>query len=222
MKKITWLGHAAFKIEIEEQTILIDPWIKGNPKSPLRSYKNINKADLVLVTHDHGDHGFKDAVKICRKTGATFVGVFELTTKARWKFVKKTIGGNIGGEIDINGTKVYLTPALHSSRVAIPCGFIVKTKNLTFYYTGDTGYFSDMEHLGALYPIDIMLISVCPNFMMGVKEAAEAVKKVKPKMVIPCHYNTFPKLTANPEELKKLIGNTVQTNILEIGKTYDL
>jgi L-ascorbate metabolism protein UlaG (beta-lactamase superfamily) len=222
MKKITWLGHAAFKIELEGQTILIDPWIKGNPKSPLKSYKEINDADLVLVTHDHDDHGFKDAVKICKRTGATFIGVFELTIKARRKFVKKTIGGNIGGEININGTKVYLTPAFHSSKSAVPCGFIIKTNNLTIYHTGDTGYYSDMENLGSLYPVDVMLISICPNFMMGIKEASLAVKKVNPKIVIPCHYNTFPKLTLDPEEFKKLIGNSARTNILEIGKTFNL
>src|SRR5512133_485103 len=102
MTKITWLGHAAVKIETKDLTILVDPWIKGNPVCPLKSYKDISKANLVFVTHDHNDHGFNDALRICRRTGATFVGVFELANKARWYFVKNTQGGNIGGEIDIN------------------------------------------------------------------------------------------------------------------------
>jgi len=222
MTKITWLGHAAFKIESENLTILIDPWIKGNPVSPLKSYKEISKADLVLVTHDHDDHGFRDAIRICRKTKAIFVGVYELANKARRKLVKKTVGGNIGGETDINGTKVYFTSAWHSSNIAAPCGFIVKTPDITLYHTGDTGFYSDMEYLGKLYDIDVMMLPICSNFMMGIREAIWAVEKVKPKTVIPMHYNTFPKLNADVEDFKKKLGGISKVDTLKIGESFSL
>jgi L-ascorbate metabolism protein UlaG (beta-lactamase superfamily) len=222
MVKITWLGHSAFKIESKNLIILIDPWIKGNPVSPLKSYKEIKKADLVLVTHDHSDHGFKDAVKICRRTGATFVGVFELANKAGWKLVKKTVGGNIGGEIDINGIKVYFAPAWHSSKIASPCGFIVKIDDFILYHTGDTGFYSDMEYLGKLYDIDVMMMPICSNVVMGIKEAVWAVEKIKPKRVIPCHYNTMPRLMADPEEFKKTIGNLAEVNIMKVNEIIEL
>ncbi len=216
MNKVTWLGHAAFKIESNGLIIYIDPWIKGNPVSSLKSYKEINNADLVLVTHDHADHGFKDAIKICRKTKATFIGVFELANKAQKK-VKKTVGGNIGGEIDINGTKVYFTPAWHSSNIATPCGFILEIGNFSFYHTGDTAFYSDMEYLGKLYNIDVMMLPICSNYMMGIQEASWAVEKVKPKIVIPMHYNTFPALRADPKMFKKLVGDVARVEILNIG-----
>lgn len=222
MKKITWLGHAAFKIEIDGLTIFVDPWIKGNPVSPLKSYKEIKKADLVLVTHDHNDHGFKDALKICKKTGATFVSVFELANKARRKFVKKTIGSNIGAEISVNDTKIYFTPAWHSSNVASPCGFIVKTPNLTFYHTGDTAFYSDMELFSKLYEIDLMLVPLCPTYMMGIKETVWAVEKVKPKITIPMHYNTFSKIKADPQEFKKMVADKSKVEIVEINQILEL
>lgn len=222
MSKITWLGRAAFRIETHNKTIFIDPWIKGNPESPFQSYKNVEKADLVLVTHDHRDHGFKDAVRICRRTGATFVGIFELSIKARWKLVKKAVGSNIGGVITINDIEIYFAPALHSSTIAVPCGFIIKSPEEVIYHTGDTGFFSDMELLKKLYKIDLMLISICPAYMMGIKEAVWAVEKIKPKKVIPCHFDqkTDPKAIA--DEFKKSIGNIADVNILKINETVEM
>ena len=222
MNTITWLGHAAFKIESNNRVIFIDPWIKGNPVSPLKSSKDISKADLVFVTHDHGDHGFKDAVRICRKNKAIFVGVFELANKARRKLVKKSVGGNIGGEIKIDGIKVYFTPAWHSSHIATPCGFIIKTPEITIYHTGDTGFYSDMEYLRKLYDIDVMLLPICSNYMMGIEEATWTVEKVKPKTVIPMHYNTFPLLNADAEEFKTKIGKIANVEILSVGESFSL
>ncbi len=219
MTKITWLGHAAFKIESGSLTILIDPWIKGNPVSSLKSHKEISKADLVFVTHDHEDHGFRDAIRICRRTKATFVGVYELANKARWKLVRKTVGGNIGGEVDINGIRVYFAPAWHSSNIAAPCGFIIKTQGIILYHTGDTGFYSDMEYLGKLYDIDIMMLPICSNFMMGIREAIWAVEKVKPKRVVPMHYNTFQESNLDVEDFKKKLVGISKVDILKIGKS---
>jgi L-ascorbate metabolism protein UlaG (beta-lactamase superfamily) len=222
MNKITWLGHSAFKVESNGLVVYIDPWIKGNPVSPLKNYKEIAKVDLVLVTHDHEDHGFIDAMRICRRTGATFVGVFELANKARRRLVRKTVSGNIGGEIDINGTKIYFTPAWHSSKIAAPCGFIIKFNDFTIYHTGDTGFYSDMEYLGKLYNIDVMMLPICSNYMMGIKEAFWAVEKVNPKMVIPMHYNTFPKLRADTSAFIEMLKDISIVKILEINIGFEL
>ena len=218
MVKITWLGHAAFKIEASKYTFLIDPWVKDNPKSPLKSYKEIEKADFVLVTHDHQDHGFEDALKICKNTNAAFIGVYELVELARKKSCK-SYGGNIGGEIQIDDIKVFFTQAIHSSNIASPCGFIVNLHDVTFYHTGDTAFYSDMEYLSRLYNIDIMMIPICSNYMMGVTEATWAVEKVKPKIVIPCHFNTIPILETNPFEFKERVDKYSEVEILSPGKS---
>jgi len=217
MVKITFLGHAAFKIETDKYTFLVDPWIKGNPSSPYKSYKEIEKADFVLVTHDHADHGFEDAAKICKKTKATFVGVFELAQLAGKKGCS-VLGGNIGGEIQKGDVKIYFTQAIHSSNIASPCGFIIDTPEITFYHTGDTSFYSDMEYLSRLYTIDIMMLPICSNYMMGITEAVWAVEKVKPKIAIPCHYDAIPALNANPEEFKVKAGHYCKVEVLKSGE----
>lgn len=217
MVNITMLGHAAFKIETNQYTFIVDPWLAGNPASPYKSYKEIEKADFVLVTHDHADHGFEDAVKICKYTKATFVGVFELAQLAGKKGCN-FIGGNIGGEIHKDDVKIYFAPAIHSSNIATPCGFIINTPEITFYHTGDTAFYSDMEYLSRLYDIDVMMVPICSNYMMGITEAVWAVEKVKPKFVIPCHYDAIPILTTNPEVFKENASSFSQVEILRSGE----
>lgn len=211
------LGHAAFKIKTNQYTFYIDPWISGNPASPYKSYKEIEKADFVLVTHDHADHGFKDAVKICKNTKATFVGVFELAQLAGKKGCI-SLGGNIGGEIQIDDVKIYFTQAIHSSNIATPCGYIVKTPEVIFYHTGDTAFYSDMEYFARLYDIDIMMIPICSNYMIGIMEATWAVEKVKPKFVIPCHFDAIPTLKTNPKKFKEKADKYSQVKILKSGE----
>lgn len=217
MVKITFIGHAAFKIETSQYTFFIDPWIDGNPVSQYKSYKEIVKADFVLVTHDHQDHGFDDAVKICKKNNATFIGVFELAQLAGTKDCI-FLGGNIGGEINIGDISIYFTQAIHSSKIGVPCGFIVKTPEVTFYHTGDTAFYGDMKYLSRLYDIDIMMVPICSRYMMGIKEAMWAVEKIKPKYVIPCHYDAIPALNVNPEDFKEKAGLYSQVEILKSGE----
>ncbi|OFX84559.1 MAG: hypothetical protein A2W99_02730 [Bacteroidetes bacterium GWF2_33_16] len=213
---ITFLGHAAFKVETDKYTFFVDPWIRGNPSSPYKSYKEIEKADFVFVTHDHSDHGFDDAVIICKKTMATFVGVFELAQLAGKKGCS-ILGGNIGGEIQKDDVQIYFTQAIHSSNIASPCGFIVKTPEITFYHTGDTAFYSDMEYLSRLYNIDVMMLPICSNYMMGITEAVWAVEKVKPKIVIPCHYDAIPALYTNPNDFKEKVSQFSQVEIFKSG-----
>lgn len=220
MKKITFLGHAAFKVEIEELTIYFDPWITGNPVSPIKNVREISKADLVLVSHDHEDHGFADAVSICKNTGATFVGLVELAEgKAVQQGVKKVASGNIGGEITLDNIKVFFTPALHSCDVGTPCGFVVQAHGLTVYHAGDTAFFSDMEWIAKAYDINVAILPIGYGYTMGPKEAAWAVEKLRPTRVIPCHYDTFPFLKQNPLVFKRLVADKSKVEILKPGES---
>ena len=217
MIKVTWLGHSAFKIEKNELIIFIDPWISGNPVTPFKNVSDVKKANYVFLTHEHGDHGFSDAIDICKNTGATFIGITDIGDKAAERGVKNIATGNIGGEMKIDDITVYFTRAIHSTQGSAPCGIIITMDDKSVYYSGDTAFFSDMSYYSKLYNIYIMIIPVGSVYTMGIKEANWAVKKVKPKHVIPMHYNTFPEIAVESNKLKEFCEKS-KVNILEINK----
>jgi L-ascorbate metabolism protein UlaG (beta-lactamase superfamily) len=212
--KITFLGHASFKIEEDGKIVFIDPWLTG-PTSPI-TVDDVDKADIVLVTHDHGDHGYVEALGICKKTGAYFVAINELAHKAGSQGVEKIHTLNIGGSVNIDGVVVTLVQAFHSCGVGAPTGFVVRFPSGTFYHAGDTGVFSSMSLFAELYsPIDLALIPIGSYFTCDVHQATLATKLLKPKNVIPMHYDTFPVIEANPEKFKHLVSKTSpDTNVI--------
>ncbi|MEO0148339.1 MAG: metal-dependent hydrolase [candidate division WOR-3 bacterium] len=220
MVKIIYLGHSAFKIE-GSKVIFIDPFITGNPKSPIGDVNKVDKADVVIVTHDHGDHGFEDAVKICKKTGAYFVSQYELVVKSGLQKVEPM---NIGGFVNVGGlgVEVAFTPAWHTAQLGDPTGVIVKIDGKTIYHAGDTGLFSDMKLIGELYKPDLALLPIGSRFTMDVFQAAKAVEFISPKYVIPMHYNTFDLIKADPEEFKKLVGDKAHVVILNPGESFEI
>jgi L-ascorbate metabolism protein UlaG (beta-lactamase superfamily) len=203
--KVTYLGHASFKIEEDGKTVFVDPWLTG-PISPI-TVDDVDKADIVLVTHDHGDHGYAEALGICKNTGATFVAINELAHKAGSQGVENIHTLNIGGSVNIGGVVVTLVQAFHSSGVGAPTGFIVRFPSSSFYHPGDTGVFASMELFAELYaPIDLFLSPIGSYFVMDIHQAALATKLLKPRNVIPMHYDTFPVIEANPEKFKHLVS----------------
>jgi L-ascorbate metabolism protein UlaG (beta-lactamase superfamily) len=221
MAKITWFGHAAFKIEIAGKTVLIDPWLDGNPASPVKA-SEIGRADIVYVTHDHGDH-LGEAFQICKRTNAVFVATFELGNYAEENGVKNVVGLNIGGSAEIRGVKLYMVQAFHTSSRGAPTGVIVEGEGKTVYHAGDTGLFGDMRLIGELYKLDLALIPIGGYYTMGALEAAEAVKMLKPKAVIPMHYKTFPVLAQSASEFAEKVrekASQVKVVVLNPGESY--
>lgn len=221
--KITYLGHASFKIEEDGKIVYVDPWLTG-PTSPI-TVDDVDKADIVLVTHDHGDHGYAEALGICKNTGATFVAINELAHKAGSQGVENIHTLNIGGSVNIGGVVVTLVQAFHSSGIGAPAGFIVRFPSSTFYHAGDTGVFSSMSLFSELYsPIDIAFLPIGSYFVMDIHQAALATKLLKSRNVIPMHYDTFPVIEANPEKFKHLVSEaSPDTNviILKPGETTE-
>lgn len=196
---IRWLGHSAFEITTSnDKSILIDPWIE-NPSSPI-NLDDISKADLVLVTHDHFDH-VGNTVDICKRTNAVVVTNPETANKLSRSGVKKVIGMNIGGSIEpIDGVKVTMVQAFHSSESGCPAGFLLHIDGKIIYHAGDTGIFSSMELLGDLYDINVALIPIGSVFTMDPYQAAKSLRLLKPDVVIPMHYGTFPALVKDANE----------------------
>jgi L-ascorbate metabolism protein UlaG (beta-lactamase superfamily) len=221
MVKITWLGHAAFKIEIAASTVLIDPWLDGNPSSAVKA-SEITQADIVFVTHDHHDH-LGDAFNICKRTKAAFVAASELGDFAQENGVQNVVGLNIGGGTQIKSVRIFVVQAVHTASKGAPTGVIVEGGGKAVYHAGDTALFGDMRLIGELYHPDVALIPIGGYYTMGPTEAAEAVKMLKPKTVIPMHYKTFPVLTQSADEFAKTVKERIaNVNVLMLkpGESY--
>ncbi len=221
--KVTYLGHSAFKIVSPNGVVIyIDPFLSGNPKTP-PEMKTVEKADLILVTHGHGDH-VGDALAIAEKTNAKIVVILELGRYLTKKGAKNVAGVNKGGTYTSHGVAITMVNALHSSSATEgdqiiytgdSAAFIVRFENgFTLYHAGDTGVFGDMKILGEIYKPELSLLPIGGHFTMDPKEATYASKLLGSKYVIPMHYGTFPVLTGTPEEFLILMKEVPQTKVL--------
>lgn len=210
MSKITWFDHSAFKVEANGASVLIDPFFA--PNSGL-TYKDAGKVDLVLITHDHGDH-VGDAIAICKETGA-MLGCMVGTADALKKRglppdqIWNGIGYNIGGTLKWKGIEALMTQAFHSSDSGEPAGYIVRMPDgLVFYHAGDTGIFSSMKLLGKLYPIKLAMLPMGGVFTMDAYQAAHACSLLGCELVIPMHWGTFPVLAQNTSQFQEILAKT--------------
>jgi L-ascorbate metabolism protein UlaG (beta-lactamase superfamily) len=214
---ITWLGHATVHITTPQGTqILIDPFLRQNPKFP-KGYKLPEKLDLLLLTHGHGDH-LGDAVSVAKKHRPQVVAIFELATWVGSKGVQDTVSMNLGGSYKYKDVTVSMVEARHSSSIqdgkenlygGDPAGFVVAAENApVVYHAGDTSIFSDMRIIKELYAPEIGMLPIGDHYTMGPKAAALAAGFLGIKTIIPIHYGTFPQLTGTPAELQESMKGT--------------
>jgi L-ascorbate metabolism protein UlaG (beta-lactamase superfamily) len=224
--KLRYFSHSSFQITTGNgKKIIIDPFLDGNPTSPVKS-TDIS-ADYIILTHGHGDH-LGDAFKIAKRCNSLFICLNELANYCAEKgFTAHNM--HIGGAHNFEFGRVKLTIAHHGSMTpdkyyaGEPSGVILTIEGKSIYHTGDTGLFYDMKLIGEMTPIDYMLLPIGDNFTMGINDAVKAVELTNPKVSIPMHYNTFPIIQSNPVEFKEKVEKIGKVcKVMEFGEEIEL
>ncbi|MCX6167949.1 MAG: metal-dependent hydrolase [Ignavibacteriales bacterium] len=224
--KLKYFSHSAFQITTNSgKSILIDPFLDGNPTSVIKS-KDVN-ADYIILTHAHGDH-IGDAFSIAQRCNSLFICVNELANYCAGKGFKAH-NMHIGGGHNFDFGRVKFTIAHHGSMTpdnqyaGEPSGVVLSIDGKNIYHTGDTGLFYDMKLIGEMNSLDYMLLPIGDNFTMGITDAVKAVELANPKIAIPMHYNTFDVIKADPNEFKTKVESIGKKCIvMNFGQEIDL
>jgi L-ascorbate metabolism protein UlaG (beta-lactamase superfamily) len=217
--QLTWLGHSCVLLSGTKK-VLVDPFIEGGSVAA-------TNPDIVAVTHGHSDH-LGETVSLGKKT----VAITEIAKYLKTKGVPVE-SMNIGGTLVVDGVSFTMTPAVHSTYIeeagpgfsgGSPAGFVIGMDGKKVYHAGDTALFSDMKLIGELYHPDVALLPVGGRYTMGVAEAMMAANFIGAKTVIPIHYNTWERINADTEALKRGIERTTDltVRVLMPGESLDL
>ncbi|WIV11263.1 metal-dependent hydrolase [Proteiniborus sp. MB09-C3] len=224
--KVQYLGHSVVLIESRGIKAIIDPFISGNPNCPV-NVDDLKDITHVFVTHGHGDH-LGNTMEIAQKWGAMVICNFEIGNYLT-KFDLNIHTMHIGGRVSFDFGKVKMTPALHGSGIydgeefkcgGNPCGFLIEIENKKIYHAGDTGLTLDMKLLEE-ENIDLAFIPIGGNYTMDIDDAVRAVDFIKPKTVVPMHYDTFPVIKADPFEFEKKVRKA-KVKVLSFGESIEL
>ena len=223
---LTWYGHAAFGIDVGKTKLLVDPFLKNNPVSAVKPDQV--EADFILISHGHGDH-VGDAVEIAERTEATVISNAEIASWFQEQGIP-THAQHIGGGFHHPFGYLKLTLALHGSKLpdgsdgGNPTGFLLTTpEGEKIYFAGDTGLFGDMRLIGE-EGIDLAVLPIGDNYTMGPDDALRAVKLLKPKHVIPIHYNTWELIAQDPIAWAERVKAETTTipHVLQPGDSFSL
>ena len=224
---VTWLGHAAFRIDTPGgKRVYVDPWLQ-NPNCP-DNEREPEQVDLIALTHGHDDH-LGQTVELAKRFGCPVIGLVELRgwLVSQGLPEEPTEAGNKGGTIEKAGIKVTFTDAKHSSSVyrdgtfvylGEPAGLVIEVEDGTkVYFAGDTCVFGDMALIGRIYEPDIAVLPIGGHYTMDPREAAVALELLGTGRCIPCHYGTFPLLAGTPEECRELLTTNCEIAAPEPG-----
>ena len=225
--KLTWHGHATWRIDHGAETVIVDPFFTDNPACKV-ALASLTSVKMILVTHGHFDH-IADGVALARQTGATVVSNYEISEWLAGKGVQHTVGMNLGGQTTVGTFRVKMTVAHHSSQLpdgsygGNPGGYVVWIGGKTLYFAGDTALFGDMALVGRL-GIDAAILPIGDLYTMGIDDSIEAVKLLTPKLVLPSHYNTWPPIAQDGQAWAQKINQQTSATpiVLDSGSSHTL
>jgi L-ascorbate metabolism protein UlaG (beta-lactamase superfamily) len=224
---LTWLGHAAFRLDSPDgKRIYVDPWLQ-NPKCP-ENEREPERVDAIALTHGHDDH-VGETVELAQKHSCPVVAQVELAAWLSRNGVSQDAltAFNKGGTVEQAGFTISMTDAKHSSScedgtyAGEAAGLVVGSDGTKVYFAGDTCVFSDMELIGRIYEPDLAVLPIGGHYTMDPREAAVALELLGVKRCLPCHFGTFPLLAGTPDELRELAPN-VEVLSPEPGESVDL
>jgi L-ascorbate metabolism protein UlaG (beta-lactamase superfamily) len=223
---IRYLGHAAFALEHDGKTVLVDPFLTGNPKAAASADEV--SADAILLTHGHSDH-FGDTLDIAKRTGATVVAIVEIAQEIGGDLGQDhpVFDPNIGGTVELDWGSVRLTPAWHTSTtpkgtVTVPAGLVIEIGGKRIYHLGDTALFSDLALPKKRGHIDVALMCIGGHYTMDRFDAVVAAELVGADQVIPCHYDTFPPIETDAQAFRSDVQNAGYSEVIVLapGETH--
>jgi L-ascorbate metabolism protein UlaG (beta-lactamase superfamily) len=222
---VRFLGHSAFHISGAGADVLVDPFLTGNPKAAATADEV--PADVILVTHGHGDH-LGDTVAIAKRTGATVVAIVELADEIRGNGVENVRDPNYGGTVKFDWGWVKLVPAWHtavspSGTTHAPAGLLISYDGHLIYHLGDTCLFGDLKLIAQRGDkVELALVPIGGHYTMDRYDAVTAVELINPSQVIPIHYNTFPPIETDAEAFKQDVQNAgfSEVVIVQPGETH--
>ncbi|MFQ5795673.1 MAG: metal-dependent hydrolase [Candidatus Bipolaricaulia bacterium] len=227
MAKVTFIGHSAVEVQGSTHSVLIDPFISENPVAQVAP-EDVHPS-AILLTHGHFDH-LGDAISISQANEIPIVAPFELAIFCGEQGAHEAVDMNPGGRRKFDFGEVHFTKAFHSSSfegryLGHACGIVFTTDDgKVIYHSGDTELFGDMELIARFNAIDLALLPIGGNWNMTPMEAMEAVRLLKPKAVVPIHYDTFPVIEQDAEAFKAAVEaeTEVKVVILKPGESYEL
>jgi L-ascorbate metabolism protein UlaG (beta-lactamase superfamily) len=224
--KVTYYGHSSFLVEIDNISLLFDPFITGNDLAKGKIDIHQIKPDYIVLSHGHQDH-ILDAEAIARHSGAPIISNFEIIQWYGDKNIDNGIPMNHGGTVNCDGVLVKMVNAIHTSSfpdgsyAGQPAGFVVNGINESFYYSGDTALHYDMKLVGDAGGVDHAFLCLGDHFTMGADDAIRASQFVKTTNVIAMHFDTFDPIKIDRKEtIRKFDDASISLCITNIGETY--